>query len=127
MPSSAEKLPFYLYVGVVSADGKKQREVMDGIVKQIKTKFPGTLWKPLSLAREDGSGQIEFKQLSIRAKHVFDGSARGGTKVEAGGRCDFYIYSTPSHHVLVGWRVADSVASALQFTRAVDLAMGTLK
>ena len=100
-------------------------EVASNPVDQLKTNLQAELgkaslsgsWEDVSLATPSGT-TLAASRLRVVGQQMFGGA-------QADGQFDLYLVSTPTHHVLIGWRAPKTAVDALSFPVAAEISMGS--
>ncbi len=106
--------PGFVYIAAVASD-KAAAELTSEVQAAVGQKFSGAVRREKLVPTADG-GTLPIQCISSTGPQSF-----GAEQVE--GRFDLYLLSSPTHHVLVGWRAP--VASS-GFFQASEYSMGTV-
>lgn len=117
--------PVYCYLGTVPAAGRKQGAILNTIKAQVGKAFKGAVFQSVQLDDPEGN-KVSVQKLSVSGKQAFETDASGGDVRQLNGQFDCYVYSSPDHHVIIGFRSSDDLAQKIGTFEKGEYALGTL-
>ncbi len=116
--------PVYCYFAVEDAAKKSAEVLLDELQKPLKAKFRAAVWTTEQLKTPTGS-QITVKKISANGPQLF--FLDNGDRENSDGAYELYLYSTPQHHVMVGWRAPRDLLGTTKLLEVARLSLGTLE
>jgi hypothetical protein len=111
----AEGQPGYLYVATVPVADKPPEELTRELQTEVRKTFSSAAWQDVTVTPPGGT-PLAVKRLTAEGTQKFG-------QQDLPGRLDLYLASTPTHHVLLGWRAPSGTP---KFFEAAAASVGTL-
>lgn len=110
--------PVYAYFAAVPGS--------DSIAKVKNAIKRGSGWQNVTLDTPDHK-QLSFAKLTVAGSQDFELNPGGGEIQAKAGKLEIYVHSTPSHHVIIGFRGTNEAAEKISLFDAVPYSLGTLQ
>jgi len=126
--STGQQWPAYMYVAVEDAQATSQLELMSTIQQDLVATFPAAPeeWSVMELTGPNDT-KLTCLRTSVIGPQQFDSTSVGGNLNEVEGHFVLYLYSTDTHHVMIGWRAIPSIVESSQFFPTAELSVATLQ
>ena len=109
----------YAYFASVPVEEQDAEGLAQELQAALRKASSSAAWSDVSLKTPDG-GNVRLEMLSV------SGTQRFGTENQE-GRFDIYLVSSPTHHVLLGWRAPVAAAGPQRFFEHVAASMGSIQ
>jgi hypothetical protein len=109
----------YAYFASVPVEEQDAEGLAQELQAAVRKTSSSAAWSDVSLKTPDG-GTVRLRMLSTL------GTQRFGTESQE-GRFDLYLVSSPTHHVLLGWRAPTAAAGPQRFFEQVAASMGSIQ
>ena len=118
--------PLYCYVAAVAKGDQKVDAFETQLQQQVAGAFATAKWQAVSVPTPQGSA-LPLKLLRVEGPQDFDLAQMQAPMEKLDGRLDLYLFETPAHFVLIGFRGPKAQAAKYQFFEAAQASAGTLK
>lgn len=108
----------YVYFAAVSVEEQAADVLMQELQAALSKLYSSAAWRDTALKTPDG-GSVRVSVMSVTGMQRFGASSQEG-------RFDLYMVSSPTHHVLVGWRAPTSSPRGQEFFRHAAISMGSV-
>ncbi len=112
-------VPAFVYFAAVRADIKDVETLSSEVQTEVAKAFSAAGWQDVSLTTF-GGGTVQVRRISCAGPQLF------GTQKEE-GIFELYLFSSASHHVLLGWRASSPTNAAQGFFDKVAISMSTVQ